>query len=210
MQYLLEIILKGALGGLGKKAIDSAFLKASELSKLFNKSEEISLLSEQGIDYSELRDILAKHKLKKANDLTCKLLLKASGSSDYIPKKAMSRLPISDLKIIDYLWLKYSKGKFGFSKQKEIWESLRKQKIFWIAAKFCNIVGWSKEEKRAISQYLFPKSSYKQIDELDYSLNAPEGHLPCLLSLSGSLQGEKDYWLLSALITQLQKIRHYT
>lgn len=206
---LLELFLKGALGELGKNTTDY-FLSQLTTIKFFNKSEDISLISEQGIDYSELRDILAKRNFKKANDLTCKLLLKASGRSDYIPKKAMSQFPVSDLKIIDYLWSKYSNNKFGFSKQKEIWESFRKQRVFRIAAKFCNAVGWSKKEKRTIVQYFCPKSSYKQIEDLDYSFNAPEGHLPFLLSLSGRLHNDKDYWFLSTLIDRLQKIRHYT
>jgi hypothetical protein len=155
-QFLLENILKGALTKVGINTVDSGLPKISVLVELFNKDAEITLISEQGIDYSELKNILAKRNFRQANDLTCKLMLKVSGRSDYITKKAMSQFSLSDLKIIDYLWLKYSKGKFGFSKQKEIWESFRKQKVFRIAAKFCNAVGWSKKEKRTIFQYPFP------------------------------------------------------
>lgn len=37
-----------------------------------------------------------------------------------------------------------------------------------------------------------------------------KGHLPFLLSLSGRLHGDQDYWFLSTLIDRLKKIRHYT
>ncbi|NEQ19084.1 MAG: hypothetical protein F6K28_03965 [Microcoleus sp. SIO2G3] len=64
------------------------------------------------------------------------------------------------------LWVKYSDGRFGFSVQKRIWESVGKD-----SGKFGDRVSWSKG--------MFVKK-WRDYDELIFSTNAPEGHLPAL------------------------------
>ena len=53
-----------------------------------------------------------------------------------------------DLGTIDKLWVKYSNGKFGFSVQKQIYQSLGGTKEFNLDdyKKFRDKVGWSKGE----------------------------------------------------------------
>ncbi|TRU59405.1 MAG: protein kinase [Microcystis aeruginosa Ma_QC_Ch_20071001_M135] len=62
--------------------------------------EEINLKSAKVIDYTNLRDLLAR----KIEDI--------------------DNFPCEDLATINQLWLKYSQGKFGISVQKRIYESL--------------------------------------------------------------------------------------
>jgi hypothetical protein len=82
-----------------------------------------------------------------------------------------------DFHIIDKLWLKYSNGHFGFSVQKRIWQEesdkldeFDRNKIY---ARFCEAVGW-----RIVNGCLL--SSY-----LNFSLNAPVGHLPVAVAGQG-------------------------
>jgi hypothetical protein len=75
----------------------------------------------------------------------------------------------SDLRTIDRLWVKYSDGRFGFSVQKRIWESVGGKpdtNELTPYDKFGDRVGWRK--------------NLEWIDyaNVSFSLNAPEGHLP--------------------------------
>ncbi len=72
---------------------------------------------------------------------------------------------------IDQLWVKYSDGKFGFSVQKRIYQSLGGTKEYnWeIWEKFGNKVGWRKGIVR--QRWLYDK-------DITFDKKAPEGHLP--------------------------------
>ena len=75
------------------------------------------------------------------------------------------------------LWLKYSKGQFGYSIQKELWESPKVNQDF---EKFCRLIGWNKMDN-GIERKLrwFGKS------EFIYDLKtAPKGHLPLTSAFS--------------------------
>jgi hypothetical protein len=82
----------------------------------------------------------------------------------------INNFPSKNLRIINQLWLHYSNGKFGFSVQKEIYQSLEKTKDIW--ENFGDHVGWRKDGK------------WLRYYDLDFDINAPNGHLPC-----GSLSG---------------------
>ena len=72
--------------------------------------------------------------------------------------------------MIDQLWVSASKGKFGFSVQKEIYESLRGTREYngEVWNKFGDRVGWRKG------------GSWLYSSDLTYSDEAPKAHLPCL------------------------------
>jgi hypothetical protein len=76
--------------------------------------------------------------------------------------------PREDLCIINQLWLKYSNGRFGFSVQKRIYQSLGGKRNYdekiWEA--FGDSIGWKKEGR------------WLNYDDMIFSLKAPEGHLP--------------------------------
>lgn len=72
---------------------------------------------------------------------------------------------------IEKLWLKYSKGKFGYTVQRQIWNQVTVQQDF---ERFCRKIGWNIVEN-GIERKLkwFGKS------EFCYDLEkAPVGHLP--------------------------------
>ncbi len=114
----------------------------------------------------------------------------------HLDERQISTFPLEDLRIIDKLWRNYSGGKFGLSIQNEIYV----QKAFelfdpkdplkgWLNLVFS--VGWNNQE----------------YDDINFSLNAPEGHLP---HLGKRFDGGKEFigsfrWhYLSLLLTKLE------
>ncbi|MBW4592221.1 MAG: GUN4 domain-containing protein [Brasilonema angustatum HA4187-MV1] len=77
----------------------------------------------------------------------------------------MENFPCTDLRTIDQLWVKYSGGRFGFSVQKRIWERVGED-----YEKFGDRVGWRKG--------MFWNREWLNYNELTFSINAPQGHLP--------------------------------
>ncbi|MDJ1181533.1 GUN4 domain-containing protein [Roseofilum sp. BLCC_M91] len=60
----------------------------------------------------------------------------------------IDKFPCTDLRTIDRLWVKYSKGQFGFSVQKEIYQSLGGTRELFdseIWEKFADRVCWRKD-----------------------------------------------------------------
>ncbi|MBE9142966.1 SAV_2336 N-terminal domain-related protein [Planktothrix mougeotii] len=135
--------------------------------------DDVQLLSAQGIDYTQLRDLLAEGKWKEADEETAKVILQASGQEKrgWLDKQDMEKIPSIDLQTIDQLWLKYSNGKFGFSVQKQIWLSVGGQPGYYndeIYEKFGENVGW----------YIKDQEKWLLWDEHIFTLDAPQGHLP--------------------------------
>lgn len=103
--------------------------------------------------------------------------------------------PCEDLRTIDQLWVIYSNGKFGFSVQKQIYQSLGSRKKYdkkvWEA--FGNRVGWSQG-----GSWL----SYSDIFQGSLDTH-PEGHLPVILMNRSSLslyQMLASYTLMGRLV----------
>jgi hypothetical protein len=111
------------------------------------------LISEKGIDYTRLRDLLKAGKWKEADQETAEIMLRAVGrqSNDWMRPEELRNFPCADLQTIDKLWVKYSQGKFGFSVQKQIYVACGAQldgnypgdKIWH---KFCDQLGWLVKE----------------------------------------------------------------
>jgi hypothetical protein len=87
----------------------------------------------------------------------------------------IQKFPCEDLGIIDKLWLEYSDGRFGLSVQKRIYQSLdsQKQSDNQVWRTFSDRVGWRIKEK------------WLNYSDLNFSLVAPEGHLPILGYMPG-------------------------
>ena len=142
-------------------------------------TEPQELASSVGIDYSLLKELLEAGKWQEADRETNQLMLKAVGKEDagWIDRKAMKSFPCEDLHTIDRLWVKYSKGRFGFSVQKRIYQSLggkrEYNKQLWEA--LGDHIGW-----RVNNSWLFQ-------DNLNYKITAPQGHLPSA-AISGLLE----------------------
>ncbi|MCL1464044.1 serine/threonine-protein kinase [Argonema galeatum] len=144
--------------------------------KLLSQIEADDLSSDKGIDYRKLRDLLKGGSWKEADEETLKVMLKVAGreKEGWLCGESIDNFPCTDLRTIDQLWVKYSKGRFGFSVQKRIWESVGGKPGEWsleIFKKFCDRVGWLEIKKDEWKKYP---------SEYTFSLNAPVGHLPCV------------------------------
>nr|WP_066383574.1 MULTISPECIES: serine/threonine-protein kinase [unclassified Anabaena] len=131
-----------------------------------------TLYSQAGVDYHQLRDFLAAKKWQLADQETwavmCQAVSKPVGS--YLFMSDIAQLPCEDLRIIDQLWLKYSQGRFGFTVQKQIYESVDCDYV-----RFCAAVGWKLYNSHTPPNWQF--SFYR---------SSPQGHLPSRVWAGGT------------------------
>lgn len=130
---------------------------------------KVELRSDVGVDYGQLEKLLTAGQWRDADLETRKLMLKAANRRKeqcWFREEDIKNFPCADLRTIDELWLKYSDGKFGFSVQKQIWESLG--------------AGISDEAEEQLGDRLGWRSQGKWLyyPELTFDLTAPNGHLP--------------------------------
>jgi hypothetical protein len=126
-----------------------------------------------GYDYTHLRDLLAEGKWKDADEQTANAMLRVAGQLDrrWLDKHDIDKFPCEDLWTIDRLWVKYSNGRFGFSVQIKIYQSLGGTREYYnseIWRKFGEAVGWRQKGEW---------SRYWQLG-LTLNVNPPKGHLP--------------------------------
>ncbi|WP_456057587.1 GUN4 domain-containing protein [Aerosakkonema funiforme] len=126
--------------------------------------------------YRKLQSLLASQEWKEADEETAALIFKLSGQQYEMSATYAESVSSREFNVIDKLWLKYSKGKFGFSVQKSIWLELSgkisndSEEIY---KKFCEQVGWRVKSGCLLSSYL------------NFSLDAPKGHLPVQVAGQG-------------------------
>ncbi len=122
------------------------------------------------VDYRPLKDLLQAHRWQEADILTWESLAQSLGKSGrFVSLHDIGRIPCGDLERVDILWRKYSGNHFGLSIQAEIFAQAGDY------GQFCQQVGW--------------KMSYQGIHSLNFTLDAPRGHLPSSQWISGS-----DWW----------------
>lgn len=144
------------------------------------------------INYDSLDYLLKAEKFQEADEETKNILLSSLEKKidEGLGVKEIRSLSSDILLTIDELWMRYSNQKFGFSKQRSIWQNLLSpQKGFmsqfslfkknksnnsdkdnWY--QFATDVGW---------YHTNPRTSRKEwitYTSLDFSLNAPEGCFP--------------------------------
>ena len=150
--------------------------------------DKVELKSEKGVDYTQLRDLLAAGKWQEADEETANVMLEVAErkSEVWLRESDIDNFPCEDLRTINQLWLHYSNGKFGFSVQKEIYDSLggtrEYNSLVWNS--FGDRVGWKTEENGL------------DYDELTFNLDeAPTAHLPLLglLLVVGMFQWNRGY-----------------
>ncbi|MGF1459536.1 MAG: GUN4 N-terminal ARM-like repeat domain-containing protein [Leptolyngbyaceae cyanobacterium] len=125
------------------------------------------------VDYSEIQTALIAQDFEHADRLTLQKMCELAGPNAIKRKwlyfTEVNIFPIYELQTLDQLWRIYSEGKFGFSKQREIWLGAgRDWEKFWprIAWKQGNV--WTR----------YP-------GEFAWNLQAPIGHLPLTNQLRG-------------------------
>ncbi|MBW4461897.1 MAG: GUN4 domain-containing protein [Nodosilinea sp. WJT8-NPBG4] len=140
--------------------------------------------SAAGVDYNRLRDLLLQQAWQEADMETEAVILKTL-DRDMQPVTAttVQRLPAVDLATIDALWSRYSNKRFGFRAQQQVHRSQQQiqqdDRQQWLA--FQQALGW-----REPSSLFY--QGYQPYHDLNFSLEAPLGHLPtwrwCCPSLS--------------------------
>ncbi|MDY6936653.1 MAG: GUN4 domain-containing protein [Cyanobacteriota bacterium] len=132
-------------------------------------ASEIELKSEKGADYTQLRDLLAAQKWKEADKETARVMLQVANREEegYLNRNAIDNFPCEDLRTIDRLWVHYSNSHFGFSIQKRKWVKLGGKVDGETERKLGDRLGWRKA------------GEWVNYYELNFSLEAPVGHLPC-------------------------------
>ncbi|MCY7383815.1 MAG: serine/threonine-protein kinase [Microcoleus sp. CAN_BIN18] len=140
-------------------------------------TNEVQLVSAVGMDYRNLRNLLAAGKWQEADEETRRVMLKVAGREKerWLDVEHIEKFPYEDLRTIDQLWVKYSDGHFGFSVQKRIYQSLggtrEHDSKIWDA--FGDRVGW-----RVNREWL-------DYDDYKFNTKAPEAYLP-FICLDGS------------------------
>lgn len=126
------------------------------------RPEEIR--SARQVDYTRLWRLLKAKQWRQADDETQRLVLQASGRQDYgwLSLLDLQIFPCVDLHTIDFLWMKFSDGRFGFNRQRQIWR--RSQGM----QQFAQNVGWFKD------------NAWISSAQLDCSPAAQPGQFPAL------------------------------
>lgn len=129
-------------------------------------------------NYTKLEQLLAAGKWKEADEETYNKMLEVGGKrqesqfrGELIGIKDIRNFSCPDWRAMDRLWVKYSKGRFGFSVQKRIYQNLGGTKEFngQVFVAYYEAIGWKqKREKDNLLLY----------SQLTFNMNAPSGHLP--------------------------------
>lgn len=160
-----------------------------------NNSELIS--PETKVDYNDLAELLSEGEWHKANNETRSLLLEAVGRKDigWATTDNIKTLACWDLKTMDALWVKYSQGKFGFSVQLPIYLETGNRPGKLIGDNnymdFGDRIGWRENNDWIIF-----------IENLNYTLDAPNGHLPNPRSEYSITGGRLQYTTLAERMVQ--------
>ncbi|MDF5724081.1 MAG: GUN4 domain-containing protein [Rhizonema sp. PD37] len=146
----------------------------SSLNERVSRLEENFILVADLHKYRKLQDLLSSGDLREADWETIRAIQAVTGEPDVesITPDDMRRFPCDELRVIDNLWKTYSKGRFGFSVQMQIYQSVGGSLATTISQdttvieRFGERVGWRVENK------------WLKCDDLDYTLNAPVGCHP--------------------------------
>ena len=139
---------------------------------------KIKLTNNNFDSHSQLRALLKNKQWKQADYETIQIFLNLTKRQKYgsLRSKDIDNISNLDLLHIDSLWLKASDYNFGFSVQRAIW-----QKQLGLKLKspqfnnqenirnFAHLVGWYENDELL-----------KNRDRYQFSLDAPQGHLPSL------------------------------
>lgn len=130
------------------------------------------------VDYSRLQALLQTRQWKQADRETLTVMLQAADrvKQTWLNAASLSSFPCDDLRIINQLWSNYSQNQFGFATQQQLYLTLqattstvRASRVpHELALMFCKKVEW-----------WLPRFEFlKYYNLLDFTSNAPTGHLP--------------------------------
>ncbi len=177
-------------GGVDKNAANIATTSPKESpSKVNPELEAESQQLKSGVKdlrYQKLQSYLQNEQWKEANEETYRLMIQIAGKEEGqgLDSEDLENFPCEELRNINQLWLSNSDQKFGFSVQKEIYESLGgtvagelNENVF---ESFGDRVGWRKDE------------NWVSYSDLNYDMTlfeAEQGYLPTPISFILMLDG---------------------
>lgn len=145
------------------------------------RTATVSELPHKKPDYERLSKMLAAGAFQKADRQTYRIMLivlqkypDQLSKSVYLTEDDIANFPCEDLLKLDQLWSQYSRGKFGFRTQQQIWMNLQQSQDsqLWNLSQlfddFAQKVNWK------VAQ------GWKSYEELTFDLKANPGHLPAL------------------------------
>ncbi|MEG3875976.1 GUN4 domain-containing protein [Microcoleus sp. herbarium7] len=124
-------------------------------------------------DYTKLEQLLEAGEWKEADEETAAKMLEVAGrqKEGWLDTESIEKFSCPDLREMDRLWIKYSDGRFGFSVQKQIYQSLGGTKEFdekvWVA--YAEAIGWKQKGE---------KGEWLSYSQRTFNTNAPSAHLP--------------------------------
>ncbi|MBW4484100.1 MAG: GUN4 domain-containing protein [Tildeniella torsiva UHER 1998/13D] len=126
--------------------------------------------------YQPLQRLLKTGKLREADEETVRVILQEAGTPDRedLTPDAIRLFSCSVLRVVDRLWTTYTGGRFGFSVQLQIYQSLGGTletaliQDTAILNRLGEQVGWHQNEQ------------WKTIDQVHYDLNDPVGCYPII------------------------------
>jgi hypothetical protein len=146
---------------------------SQRVNQLEQKLDQVIVLLSDVYRYSPLRDYLVAGQFKQADQETTRVMLEVAGhrSQDTVTPDDAMQFPCSVIQLIDRLWVQYSHGRFGFSVQKRIYIELGgTDDISRIDMDVLYATG-DRLGVRANGEWL-------EYDQLNFSLEAPEGCFP--------------------------------
>lgn len=135
--------------------------------------------------YERLQELLSAGEWKQADHETAQKMLEVAGRQQQgkLEAEDLKNFPCEDLRVINTLWDKSSKGHFSLSKQRRIWQSTDVNSNL---GKFITHVGWGRIEDNTFI--------FKGINLLPFNLSAPAGLLPVEVTYNaGTLEARSEY-----------------
>ncbi|WP_299406421.1 serine/threonine-protein kinase [Acaryochloris sp. IP29b_bin.148] len=133
------------------------------------------------VDYTPLKESLTAGQWKNADQLTRDLLLSITGrSGSTLRVEDVEQIPCQDLQTINQYWEQASQGRFGFTAQAKVWQTLVGKFTENTNVKRNNSDSALTEFVQRTRWFYLQFSVVRPYDygQLVFALNAPPGHLP--------------------------------
>jgi serine/threonine protein kinase len=123
--------------------------------------------------YQNLEALLKARKWQEANKETGRRMVEVAGreKDGWLRVKDMKNFPCEDLRIIDELWFNYSKGRFGFAIQKQIYRDCGGK----FDGKYPGDQTWNNFRQKVGWRV---NGRWVSDSKLTFDISAPRGHLP--------------------------------
>jgi hypothetical protein len=137
--------------------------------------------------YEKLEQSLSNQQWITSDEITFDIVLKIVNQEQELNQQDFQKIPCQDLKKLDFLWLKYSQNRFGFSPQHQIWQSMNNEISREIDKKIAKKIGWLDSNNNLYNYYNQSRN---------FNLQAPLGHLPFMLYCCLNWDAHKNLWFV--------------